>query len=32
MKNFYNQVLGFRIENDLGNYVEFENDGARFAI
>lgn len=32
MKNFYNQVLGFRIENDLDNYVEFENDGARFAI
>ncbi|PJI10344.1 MULTISPECIES: VOC family protein [Clostridium] len=32
MKNFYNQVLGFRIQNDLGNYVEFENDGARFAI
>ena len=32
MKNFYNQVLGFRIENDLGNYVEFENDGVRFAI
>jgi len=23
MKNFYNQVLGFRIENDLGNYFEF---------
>ncbi|WP_215904761.1 VOC family protein [Sphaerochaeta pleomorpha] len=32
MKNFYNQVLGFTIENDLGKYVEFENDGARFAI
>ena len=32
MKNFYNKVLGFRIENDLGNYVEFENDGVRFAI
>ncbi|KEI04420.1 VOC family protein [Clostridium botulinum] len=32
MKEFYNQVLGFRIENDLGNYVEFENDGVRFAI
>lgn len=32
MKNFYNQVLGFRIENDLGNYVEFENGGVRFAI
>lgn len=32
MKVFYNQVLGFKIENDLGNYVEFENAGVRFAI
>lgn len=32
MKNFYNQVLGFKIENDLGNYVEFKNEGTRFAI
>ena len=32
MKVFYNTVLGFRIENDLGNYVEFENNGVRFAI
>jgi len=32
MKKFYNQVLEFRIENDLGNYVEFENDGVRFAV
>jgi lactoylglutathione lyase len=32
MKNFYNQILGFKIENDLGNYIEFENDGVRFAI
>lgn len=32
MKNFYNQVLGFRIKNDLGDYVEFENNGVRFAI
>ncbi len=32
MKNFYNQVLGFKIANDLGNYVEFENEGVRFAI
>ncbi|MCH3963890.1 MAG: VOC family protein [Clostridium sp.] len=32
MKKFYNQVLEFRIENDLGNYVEFENDGVRFAM
>lgn len=32
MKKFYHQVLGFNIKNDLGNYVEFENDGVRFAI
>lgn len=32
MKNFYNEVLGFKIEGDLGNYVEFENEGVRFAI
>lgn len=32
MKNFYNQILGFKINNDLGNYVEFDNDGVRFAI
>lgn len=32
MKTFYNEVLGFKIKNDLGNYVEFENNGVRFAI
>jgi len=32
MKNFYTQVLGFKIKSDLGGYVEFENDGVRFAI
>jgi len=32
MRNFYNQVLGFKIINDLGDYVEFENSGVRFAI
>lgn len=32
MKNFYNQVLEFKVKNDLGNYVEFENNGVRFAI
>ena len=32
MKNFYSQVLEFKIEGDLGGYVEFENDGVRFAI
>jgi len=32
MKSFYNQVLGFEIINDLGEYVEFNNDGVRFTI
>lgn len=32
IKSFYNKVLGFKIENDLGNYVEFENSGVRFYI
>ena len=32
MKMFYNEVLGFKIINDLGEYVEFENEGVRFAI
>jgi lactoylglutathione lyase len=32
MKSFYNEVLGFKIKNDLGEYVEFENEGVRFAI
>lgn len=32
MRNFYNEVLGFKIKNDLGDYVEFENNGVRFAI
>ncbi|WP_315122461.1 VOC family protein [uncultured Clostridium sp.] len=32
MKNFYNQVLEFKIENDRGTYVEFESSGVRFAI
>jgi len=32
MKEFYNKVLGFKIKNDLVEYVEFENDGVRFAL
>lgn len=32
MKEFYNRVLGFKLENDLGRYVEFKNEGTRFAI
>jgi lactoylglutathione lyase len=32
MKKFYNEVIGFKIINDLGEYIEFENEGVRFAI
>jgi len=32
MKRFYRDVLGFPVKNDLGNYVELESPGVRFAI
>jgi len=32
MKKFYSEILGFKIKNDLGEYVEFHNKGVRFAI
>jgi catechol 2,3-dioxygenase-like lactoylglutathione lyase family enzyme len=32
MKDFYSGILGFEIINDLGEYVEFENSGVRFAV
>lgn len=32
MKDFYQNILGFKIKNDLSEYVEFENEGVRFAI
>jgi len=32
MKAFYSETMGFKIINDLGDYVEFENTGVRFAI
>lgn len=32
IKNFYRDVLGFEVINDLGEYVEFSNEGVRFAI
>lgn len=32
MSGFYNEPLGFEIQNDLGNYVEFKNESVRFAI
>lgn len=32
MKRFYRDVLGFKVSEDLGNYVEFENVGVRFSL
>lgn len=32
MKRFYRDVLGFPVKNDLGEYVELESTGVRFAI
>ena len=32
MRNFYRDMLGFIVKEDLGNYVEFENKGVRFAV
>ncbi|MDP3386503.1 MAG: VOC family protein [Eubacteriales bacterium] len=32
MKKFYKEVMGFEIINDLGEYVEFKNEGVRFAL
>ena len=29
---FYRDVLGFALKQDSGGYVEFHNDGVRFAI
>jgi lactoylglutathione lyase len=32
LKTFYQTVLGFAIQQDLDQYVEFESPGVRFAI
>ena len=32
MVQFYRDVLGFRVATDMGTYVEFENQGVRFAV
>ena len=32
MKNFYSKILGFTIKEDLGEYIEFDNEGVRFAL
>lgn len=32
MKGFYKNVLGFEVKEDLGSYIEFANEGIRFAV
>lgn len=32
MARFYRDVLGFAVETDMGEYVEFASDGVRFAL
>ena len=32
MKLFNTNALGFKVKNDLGKYIEFDNEGVRFAI
>ena len=32
MGRFYKDALGFKVKLELDSYLEFENDGARFAI
>lgn len=32
MRDFYKDVMAFKVQLELDNYVEFENDGVRFAL
>jgi catechol 2,3-dioxygenase-like lactoylglutathione lyase family enzyme len=32
MKGFYRDILGFEVKENLDNYVEFVNEGVRFAV
>lgn len=32
MKEFYRDVLGFKVMTELDEYVEFKNEGVRFAL
>lgn len=32
MTRFYRDVLGFVVETDMGEYVEFASEGVRFAV
>jgi len=32
LRDFYGDVLGFEVQQDLGSYVEFHSPGVRFAL
>ena len=32
MRDFYSETLGFEIESDLGEHVEFKSQGVRFSL
>lgn len=32
MRDFYSNIMGFEIIQELENYIEFKNEGVRFAI
>jgi len=32
MARFYRDILGFAVETDMGQYIEFASEGVRFAI
>ena len=32
MKEFYTDILGFEVKEDLGSFVKFANTGIRFAV
>lgn len=32
MRDFYSNIIGFEIIQELENYIEFKNEGVRFAI
>jgi lactoylglutathione lyase len=32
LSRFYQDVMGFEVSDDMGEYVEFKSDGVRFAV
>jgi lactoylglutathione lyase len=32
MSHFYQNVMGFEVSDDMGEYVEFKSEGVRFAV